>query len=43
MKKLILDMTRMESENLELEVFCDNEDRNKVLVVKVKKTGVAVQ
>ena len=43
MKKLILDMTRMEPENLEVEVFYNNEDKNKVLVAKVKKTGVAVQ
>ena len=32
MKKLILDMARMEPENLEVEVFCDNEDTNKVFV-----------
>ena len=43
MKKLILDMTRIESENLEVEAFCDNEDTNKVLVAKIKKTGVTVQ
>ena len=43
MKKLILDMTRIESENLEVEAFCDNEDTNKVLVAKIKKTRVTVQ
>ena len=28
MKKLILDMTRIEPENLEIEAFCNNEDTN---------------
>ena len=43
MKRLILDMTRIEPENLEVEAFCDNEDTDKVLVTRIKKMGVTVQ
>ena len=31
MRKLLLDMTQIEPESLEIEAFCDNEDTIKVL------------
>ena len=43
MKRLILDMTRIAPEDLEVEAFCDNEDTDKVLVARIKKMGVTVQ
>ena len=36
-------MTRIEPENLEVEALCDNEDTDKILVARIKKTGVTVQ
>ena len=36
-------MTRIEPENLEVEALRDNKDTDKILVARIKKTGVTVQ
>ena len=37
MRKLLLDMTKIEPESLEIEAFCDNEDTIKALKIPRKK------